>query len=268
MEPLQILTVIMTYIAYFSILLCTVSGIKLPGLCPNVPVTHDLDNTARIYPYIIYRIPLMSENPSYFFRELSVPMIGKAYLRSLSLNNGTYLISEVSRGVKTTYRLHSEAVRNNNTITITSHISDVTELPMLCYPNIVEEIRIWYVGDFVFIWSCVEYDGSKEHDEALIILVNFKVLHLNHYPIQKTQVLLNAAQGYISGTLLEKVNFSYPENLWTGANEDRQFHCRSDIKTIIPVTIVILLIGSIVTIFLWKKERKRLNRVSVSNEMA
>lgn len=266
METHLVFTVIMTYeyIAYFSIFVCTVSGIKLPGLCPNVPVTHDLDNMTRIYPYIIYRIPLMSENPSYLFRELSAPMIGKTYLSSLSLKNGTYLISEVSRGIKTTYRIHSEAIGNNNTITITSHISDVKELPLSCYPNIVEEIRIWYVGDFVFIWSCLEYDESTGHDEALIILVNFKVLHSNHYPVQKTQVLLNAAQGFISGKLLEKVNFSYPDNLWTGANEDQQFNCRSDVKSIIPVTLAILVTGFIVTVFLWKKERKRLNRVGIA----
>lgn len=38
--------------------------------------------------------------------------------------------------------------------------------------SIEEEIRLWFDGEYLFVWSCRNNQDGKEHDEALIIARN------------------------------------------------------------------------------------------------
>lgn len=207
----------------------TVCGIMLPGSCPKAPPTQYFDSETRT---VVYNVPLSTNNPSYLFREINATNILKYKISfgSLEFDDRAHLVKtgEIDKLVRNMCKGY--ATLNNASMTLNTTIGLFPKYSLACFGSIQEEIRVWFIGSFVFIWTCVDSAEKRHRDEAVIIcsLNESTMKSLMRDPKEATKELKVIGRKYLSDAVLEKIDFDYPEDLWGGGNKDIFFTCPKD----------------------------------------
>lgn len=207
---------------YTLLLLCVlllfVSAIRFPGGCPKVPSTHTLKKMDPLI--LIYSIPFSCNKPSYLFREVNgSDIVSYRILFNRLESSGLYEIVKVNHLPPPQNICRSLVTKNDSSLALNSTIYIFPRTNLGCYNPFQEEIRVWFEGSFVFIWSCVETEDLMERNEAVIICSSAEISKYS------TEDLRAVAEKYVSKELIHAIDLSHPANLWTEGNEDRLFTC-------------------------------------------
>lgn len=256
----------------FAISVVVVHGIKLPGSCPKVPPTHNLniygDYGLSLKVYV--SLPFPPERPSNLFKEIKSPELRMRFQTVYIINDDYQAITrqytiELYHG---DFKYFSESIidldTRNETYTVQSVIikrsdRDVS-IPSKCHKTTTENIRIWFEGCYVIIWSCEDKsETDNEHDEALLLIASQKPgkLHDSYCNFTKGdasvfQDLLVAARKHLSEDLLATIDWS-PDRINKSGEEYDPFACSlimENLLTVIIVVIYIIYIG-LLAVILW-----------------
>lgn len=159
---------------FFSIDLA--SGIILPGPCPPLrPSDQLMENNLKGYHVtasLIATVPLVTRK-SYLFRD--IVLVNDPHCHYL-------VFSRRQRSVQFKYG-HPQTncpfswskqvgqSADNASLILESEVGYAPNRPSNC-GHIQEEARFWFLhGGAVIVWSCVELKAGKEHDEAVLLVV-------------------------------------------------------------------------------------------------
>lgn len=178
----------MVKVIIIFVLFISVTGIKLPGSCPNVPPTQ-YNCTDQLYSEIIFGIPFSAARHSYLFHEIngrfknSESVVLKFTLAGDQITSKLEWIPETSLILRSIGNVTTQSPSILLKGTIYEQINDpktgVSYTPSKCHKSIYEDIRMWCQGEFVLIWSCDNNTATEEHDEALILSVDASVSYLD-----------------------------------------------------------------------------------------
>lgn len=197
-----------------------VSGIIFPGRCPKSPPTHyrDYRNMSTSAPgfsmsyefkryEVIYSIPFFVDNTSYMFRAPSMAL-NTIELDQEPVFSAIQLVPTMSCDFK--IRTYANATKSNSSITINTTLNFANDTVICAAKS--EEIRIWYEGIYVFVWSCVDRKDHSEHDQALIVGAVQITSKFNPTDVSKerTQEVKTLAKNYLTNDLIEFIDLSNP----------------------------------------------------------
>lgn len=219
----------MSSIVKILLLIGTTVAMELPGKCPIVPPTH-FPKLIRHYREIVLGVPFSIERPSHLFKAFdSINLLGFLSL-SISENSPdtlriTYDDSKfVVHGNLTTYD-----TTNDKSLCLTSFL---TKTFTVCQGTLTEEIRMWFEGDFLIIWSCANNDTNYTHDEAVLFVVEQADVELILYhksPLEyrkMMQKLKVTVRKYLSDSLLlDTIDWNMGIENKTGNLSYAEFQC-------------------------------------------
>lgn len=217
-------------IIYQFIVVCATEAIILPGSCPDALHSHSLPEFETFS--IIYSIPFSANKSSYLFREIVARDIKyyKIHFFQSPVHGEHQIVKYNTIRVDTRNTCTNVARANNASITLNSTISlksPKSSQDLECVGTIEEEVRVWFDGRYIFLWSCVDDESKEERDEAVIIGTVRDTMYPEYEvdPTKDIVELKEIASIYLSEALVNLVNLSYPDNLWEFGNQDIIFNC-------------------------------------------
>lgn len=187
-----------------------VESVKLPGLCPKVPQAQEIpEKFVKQNLQLIREVPFTKDQQSYYFNQ-----IHNSYKAVISLHyndNEDYSLT-----------LQYENWKNGNNLQVGSSIKIVNgsefillksfmytqlpdSLPLFCKHFIIDNVRIWFDGDVMFIWSCVNTTTS-DHDEAVFVVVAGRKPDQEPWDILMS--IKNISEKYLSQNLINQIDWS------------------------------------------------------------
>lgn len=100
---------------------------------------------------------------------------------------------------------------------------------LLCPVHIIEEVRLWFEEENLFVWSCVEGGhGSRDHDEAILVALGDT--------LPKKDLLKSGIDKFVSQELLSIILSDR-----TSVDLDHQFNytCPSNPHYIVLIVIAV-----------------------------
>lgn len=205
-----------TRLNLFFLWCALVGGVILPGRCPSAPPTQPLIGEDNIL--ILNGVPFAHH--SHLFQAHNISNTANL---ELTVGNSIHLYFDkdskrgiVGRfeGIPTSYPSNNDSLKFNSTVvTIDRNTREIKR----CHDLLTEDIRVWADGHFIFIWSCEDVVGNKEHDEAVLILIiqlKDDILH-TIYVDENPEVFARmmstfneSARKYLSDSLLDKIYWS------------------------------------------------------------
>lgn len=218
----EILLVLMGCLVLLSCRL--VEGINLPGNCPKTPPSSQLDPSRLsnlTSSYDIIRIaPFSSDHPSYLFKEFNVSFI--PHYQMTFITDHVTVMQRVlcivwhynSNSEYPPLDIQTSIEELGDEITLNSSINYDPESRSMCYIWITEKVKLWFDGDFLFIWCCVNAVNGT-HDEAVIIIsmdLKYSWDLVDKYAANKYLNRVKAiARKYISDQILNTIDWSHHE---------------------------------------------------------
>lgn len=242
------------------ILLCGVYGVILPGRCPKTPPTHlHSNNITNGYVeegitystagfLVLYSLRYTKDNISYVFYD---PLI----------TTNHFFIGDNANKMCTVVSLDGSNANIISSLSTTSETKSITVNSTLkvgtqfCKP-MEEEIRLWFDGDYMFVWGCREIKVRNEHDEALII-------SRNHFyeltdDLTEKEIIQKRALKYVTNELLQYIDFTINiSDLGYNYTKDRVLVCpnikefdptKTNYIVQISIVVVVVVVGMIATV--------------------
>lgn len=194
-----------------SLSITTVTGLILPGPCPEMPPTHNA--SLRLNHIGTYRafIPF-TETPSWIFGELPPGSINCRELHFGSRNKEWFVKSTSNvlyfSGFDTIITLNLSSSIGEAAHVATGIITWSKSLPLCQAAVLNETFRFWIHGYYGVIWSCVEMKDKGSHDEALILTISKKSNETDRK--QQLKKLREYAEIYIKNPLRNRISFVKP----------------------------------------------------------
>lgn len=205
-------------------LLCAaeVLGVKLPGTCPQVPATHEFPRY-RPFQELILIVPFTDPNTTNLFKYIDARN-KKEYGFKILTEMGRLFAEIIEIDIKNTllydrYWLTNtvEYLNESDSFNIKSRISieNKNSIRFNCHDIYEVNVRLWFDGEFAFIWSCRE-NSNLDHEEAVAVVAmhdNSSILS-NHRPLKEYFKMIKrlniTMRRFIRGPLLNVIE----EHLW------------------------------------------------------
>lgn len=205
-------------------------AIELPGKCPIVPPTH-FPRQIRHFREIVLGVPFSIERPSHLFKAFdSINLLGFLSLSISKNGSDTFKITyEDSK-----FMVHGNLTTYDTTKDQSLCLTSLMETSFtVCQGTIAEEIRMWFEGDFLIIWSCANNDTSNTHDEAVLFVVEPKhmaliLFHKSPMEYRKMMQKLNVTvRKYLRDSLLlDTIDWNVGIENKTGNLSYAEFQCQ------------------------------------------
>lgn len=171
------------------LLFVPVRGIKLPGVCPSVPPTHTRKPLLNdLVPNIYFGLPFSEKHTSHLFKDINArtaPEFG-VVLETSNIMDEVGGFDNALIAIKLIYQRRQYSLSDvtvdalNQTLILKSSVFDdpaaEETVAKWCHQTISENVRLWYDGCFVIIWSCIN-TPDHHHDEALLLLASVEPPH-------------------------------------------------------------------------------------------
>lgn len=214
-------------------------GVKLPGQCPQAPATHKFRNVLSYYPELILGVPFTDPKTTLLFKDVRTSNVQSYYIQ-ISRN-----YTRINFEVRDPYpyeTYYSESVleyantSESDSLYLRSHISvryknDSTR-NYNC--NFISEVnvRIWFDGEFVIIWSCRD-NNYIDHEEAVLMVAYHDSYNISYHG-QVTEYskmmkrLKNVAQKYLKEDLLNKIQWTQEPDFGQSTEHIEKVVCTND----------------------------------------
>lgn len=197
-----------------------VCGVKLPGSCPQVPATHKFNTSSNFMKQeLVLSVPFTDPNTTNLFKDIN------------TRNAKSYAISYHPECIDLTVRnphpynrywftnvIEYSKASESDSFNLKSRIYHEMEYShaLSCHELSEVNVRSWFDGEFVIIWSCRE-NSNIDHEEAVILMVNIiyeqrsisYYENLNEY-LEMIKRLNKTMRKLLTGPLLNKI-----EEKWT-----------------------------------------------------
>lgn len=244
------------------IVICGVYGVILPGRCPETPPTQfHSNNITNVYVeegityssaafLVLYSLSYTKDRTSYVFYD---PLITTNNF--FIGDNVNKRCTQVSLDGSNVNKISSLSIKlESDSITINSTLKVGTQF---CKP-MEEDIRLWFDGDYMFVWGCREIKATKEHDEALIISRNY--LYELADDLTEKEIIRMRALKFVSKELLEYIDFTINiSDLGYNYTKDHTLVCPKGFEITLPgktnyivqisIVVVVFVVGIIATVF-------------------
>lgn len=216
----------------------SVSSLKLPGLCPDVPATSVLDLGHNFTTgNVILGEPFSQDRFSHLFKEIH-STVGDSF--KVELFNDNNIKIKMDFQPNPTYYLKGDVILQEKT-----HYGVNTTIDRLDYNiadcssvKVQEPIRIWRDGSFLIIYSC--FESGADHDEAVLFIEVSK-----QHPDFIQNQLKETAGKYLTPQFLEAINWKSNNK---GSIVKNPYDCRVD-ERLSVVIIALVTVGVLAVVF-------------------
>lgn len=196
-------------------------GVLLDGHCPTVPPTHYLPNnrTGKFYNdnFVVRNVPFETGHPSQLFRERNHNLKAKFSYNRNEDNFYFILFYDLKDTLNRYVRSNADVYPNDPEVLNMKMESEVCKeyeegyapKPFSCHNTSVDEVRLWFEGQFIFIWSCTD-KSTYQHDEAVIIFGPEDIYSDNPEDFDAAiKNLKTTSQSFLHEPLMEKIEWKY-----------------------------------------------------------
>lgn len=218
-----------------TVAVCTSHGLVNQGGCPTAPPTHT-PKKRELFDWVL-GIPFSDRTQSNLFIGVN-PLTDEIFgILSLSL-------FEIELQIESD---HSQCIRSavGQSISGSSKqfrrylVSFVDKYNISTKATVIEEVRIWSEGEFLFIWSCVNLSGNT-HDEAVLLIWSLRAASNRSYP--NLVHLREAAGKYLAHQIINQMLLTLMANESVGGTKFQYCPAKESTSYFIIITWIFVCI--------------------------
>lgn len=252
-------------------------------MCPNTPPSHNFTRLPTVFdPMIILRAMPYSRTFSSLF---SFPEINSTHAPEIEIRLTTsdlllktflYIIHRyVEPAIAVQCELDDNLQNGQVLVNPTVYTNEVPiRSELKCLSRAKKALKIWIDGDYVILWSCVNYTET-EHDEAVVIMHQYRpdLVDINGDRLEKAlEGGKNISKKYLSRGLFESINWKTSiENRKNFTKINDQFVCLSEFEvTILRLSSILggyFLVAGLLMVLLFGNFRKYFKKVCKRNKV-